>query len=108
MLKKEFRGLKRSEVLNFKKEGRMYKTPLFGLVTLKSEKAKVGIIISKKISKKAVERNRIKRLIYEVVGRSWSEFEKKEVMGLFLVRSVILNKSLIEIEKEWQKLLKEF
>lgn len=108
MLKKEFRGLKRSEVLSFKKEGRMYKTPLFGLVVLKSEKPKVGIIISKKISKKAVDRNRIKRLVYEAVGNSWNEFEKKGVMGLFLVRSVILDKSLVEIDKEWQKLLKSF
>ena len=86
----------------------MHKTPLFGLVVLKSEKPKVGIIISKKISKKAVDRNRVKRLVYQAVGEDWNEFEKKGIMGLFLVRSVILEKSYEEIKKTWQELLKSF
>lgn len=108
MLKKEYRGLSREEILSFKEKGVMYKTPLFGLVVLKSEKPKVGIIISKKISKKAVDRNRIKRLVYQAVGEDWKEFEKKGIMGLFLVRSVILEKSYEEIKETWQSLLKSF
>gem|GEM_PF-2037929 len=108
MLKKEFRGLTRSEILRFKSEGKMYKTLLFGLVVLKSEEPKVGIIISKKISKKAVDRNRVKRKVYQAVGEDWKDFENKGIMGLFLVRSVILEKSYEEIKKTWQELLKSF
>jgi len=108
VLKKEFRNITRKEIGEFKERGIMYKSPLFGLVTLDSEIPKMGVVISKKVSTKAVERNRIKRIIYEMVKANWEEWVKKHKKGLFLVRGTIIDKSYEEIKSEWQRLLKQF
>lgn len=84
----------------------MFKTPLFGFLYLDSEESKVGWIISKKISKRAVDRNKIKRLLSEAVRKNWDEWQAKKKMGMFLVKGAILNQGLDEIEKNWKETLK--
>jgi len=100
VLKKEFRLRKKREFLELKEKGKKISSPLFGLVYLKSKESKFGWIVSKKISKKAVDRNKIRRRLAEAVKNNWIDGYKI----LFLVRSEILDKKLIEIESEWKKL----
>lgn len=100
MLKREFRLRKKSDFLEMREKGRKLSSPLFGLVYLKSEKSKFGWIVSKKISKKAVDRNKIRRRLAEVVKNNW--FEGYRI--LLLVRSEILGKKISEIENEWKRL----
>jgi ribonuclease P protein component len=100
VLKREFRLRKKREFLELKEKGRKLSSPLFGLVYLKSDESKFGWIVSKKISKKAVERNKIRRRLAEVVKNNWIDGYKI----LLLVRSEILGKKLIEIESEWKRL----
>lgn len=101
MLKKEFRLRKKCEFLELKEKGRKINSSLFGLVYLKSEKSKFGWIVSKRISKKAVDRNKIRRRLAEVVKNNWIDGFKI----LLLVRPEILDKKLIEIEREWKRLI---
>jgi ribonuclease P protein component len=101
VLKREFRLRKKSEFAEMREKGRRLSSSLFGLVYLKSNETKFGWIISKKISKKAVDRNKIRRRLAEVVKNNWIDGYKI----LFLVRSEIVDKKLIEIESEWKKLM---
>lgn len=79
--------------------GELKSTDLFGLVWLKKEEGKAfGAIISKKISKKAVDRNQIRRRLMEAVRLNMDIFPDG-FRGIFLVKKNILEKSEMEIEK---------
>ncbi len=57
----------------------------FGVVMIDKtdEERKFGVVISKKISKLAVDRNKIKRRIMEVLGRNLNRFKKGERIFVF-------------------------
>ncbi len=104
MLKKENRIGTKKEFEEVKRGGRLYQTPLFGCICLKTESGKsFGFIISKKISKKAVERNRIRRLLAEVIRKHLDEFLEGTRI-IFLVKTAIVGKSFEEIEEEIRKI----
>lgn len=107
MLKRVNRITKRKDFEEVKKKGRIYHSPIFGVLVLKAgDKVKeFGMVISKKISKKAVERNKVKRLLAEAIRRNLDEINEGYRM-IFLVKPSILGKKGEEIEKEVTKLLK--
>ena len=106
MLKKINRGLSRKDFNVSREKGVMYQTPLFGVsvINQKSESLKdesqFGFVISKKISKSAVERNKIKRRIAEAIQNQSSIFKLQSTNHkiIFLVKTSILNASVDEIE----------
>ncbi len=105
MLKKIYRIYKRSEFEEIKKKGEIKATPLLSCLYLKAETEdkKFGAIISKRISKKAVERNQIRRRLMEAVRLNLDIFPKG-FRGIFLVKRNILNKKEMEIEECLKKL----
>ena len=110
MLKKINRISKKSEFEEVKSKGEMKAAELFSIVWMKptskdtvSIKRKFGAIISKKISKKAVERNEIRRRLMEAVRLNMSVFPEG-FRGIFLVKKNILGKSEMEIEECLKKL----
>ena len=107
MLKRENRITKRKNFEEVKKKGRIFHSPLFGLLVLTTEdKVKeFGLIISKKVSKKAVARNKVKRLLAEAIRRNLDKINEGYRM-IFLVKPSILGKKAEEIEGEVIKLLK--
>ena len=107
MLKKQNRLSKRSDFLKLKKEGAVKQSPFFGFVYLKNEeidKPRFGFIISKRISKKAVDRNKIKRVLCEIIMKK-TDFGNKKIEGIFLVRQAILKAKRNELEKEVIRIL---
>lgn len=108
MLKKINRISKRVEFEEIKKDGVFVGfSRFFGIVKLdkKDEKLKFGVIISKKISKKAVERNKIRRRLMEVLGRNLSKFGLGKRI-LFLVKKDMLGVKPDKIEEEINRILK--
>jgi ribonuclease P protein component len=107
VLKRENRIRLKKEFAEIKKEGRILFSPLFGfLVDKKSDDLKkFGVVVSKKISKKAVDRNRIRRILSEVVKDNLNNFEKG-IRVVFLTKQAILGKGYKEVEKEIKKFLK--
>lgn len=107
MIKKKYRFSGRSEFLEVKNKGLVvFNCPLFGVVSLKKddEEIKLGWIISKKISKKAVERNKIKRRLSIALGSKINNL----LLGtriIFLVKKEILERSAKEIGMEIDKLI---
>lgn len=106
MLKKENRLTKRTDFLLVKEMGTIQQSPFFGLsyfINEKSDNNKVGFIISKKISKKAVVRNKIRRQISEIIYKEINNLPKG-FNGIFLVRQNILDADFEEIKSNILKI----
>lgn len=108
MLKKDNRLSGNKQIKEVFEKGKMRQSPLFGVLYIKDKnpavagQVKFGIVVSKKISKKAVERNRIRRKIYEEVGEILPKV-KEGLRVVFLVKKTILEASDEEIKKEVKK-----
>lgn len=107
VLKRENRIKSKREFFDIKNKGRVEYSPLFGFLTTKEndDLKKFGFIVSKKISKKAVDRNRIRRILSEIVRINLDKF-KKGTRVIFLTKQAILGKKMSEIEKEVFKFIK--
>lgn len=78
----------------------MYPTPLFGMLVLKSEEGKkFGFIISKKISKRAVDRNKIKRKLAEGVRLNMDSLNG-DYKIVFLAKKILLTSPMEVIGEE--------
>ncbi len=80
--------------------GKSVRTPYFTIKTLqvKSPIIKLGIVVSKKVSKKAVTRNRARRRIREIIRRNIS----LAIPGFFVIVNVYTDLSELshsELEK---------
>lgn len=101
--------LRKKEFPQIKRKGRLYQEKNFGAVVLKvgkKENSKFGFVVSNKISKAAVHRNRIKRAFREAVRQNLSEVEKGYHI-LFLAKQSILKKTTNEIMKEVEHFLRK-
>lgn len=121
MLPKEYRLHDYQEIERVKKEGKLFQSPLFGVLILEktgqpvslSSFSRFAFIVSKKVSTKAIERNRIKRVLSESV-RLLLPAIKPDIDGVFLGKRNIIGKNKTEIKQELEnvfrkaKLLKEF
>lgn len=92
-----------------KKQGKMYQSDTFGILVRKredDEPTRFGIVVSNKISKKAVERNKVKRMLRKVIRKKLGKIKD----GFDVV--VLANKGLLkaeadDLEEELTKKLKE-
>lgn len=112
MLKKINRALKRVDFVNSREDGVVFQSPLFGVsvVNNKNEdifRTQIGFVISRKIDKKAVVRNKIKRYLAEAVRKNIAEWEDKNYKIIFLVKKNILEKTEEEIEFEVVNIFKK-
>lgn len=96
MLKKENRGLSNSEIKFLLEKGRIVQTPLFGFRFVMDSGSQLGWIVSKKISKKAVERNRIKRKLTQAIGKQIP----LGIKGVFLVKGAMMGAKMKEVEDQ--------
>lgn len=107
VLKRENRIRSKKEFFEIKNKGRVSYSPLFGWLICKEndDSKKFGFIVSKKISKKAVDRNKIRRVLSEIVRKNLDKFEKGTRL-VFLTKQEILGKKMEEVEKEVGKFIK--
>lgn len=103
MLPKENRLTELSDFERIKKEGKVIRGNFFFLSFLENNLtfSRFGIIVSKRLSNKAVKRNRIKRLIREFIRNNLlSAFGGYDVV-------IVAKKSVLEKEEEISKELKK-
>lgn len=107
MLKRENRIRLKKEFSEIKNKGRVLYSPFFGFLIYKEndDLKKFGFIVSKKISKKAVDRNKIRRVLSEIVRKNLDKFENGTRV-VFLTKQEILGKKMAEIEKEVERFMK--
>lgn len=103
MLKKKQR-LSRSEFTNLLKQGKRLHSPFFSLLYTPSSETKCGLVVGKKIAKKATERNKLRRQIYSIFGENLAELSKKHCA--LLTRPSINTLSYTELKAEIEKLIK--
>ena len=109
MLKKQNQLTKDKEFDNVFKNGKSSYDNIIGIkiITNNLDKSRFGILVSTKISKKAVERNRIKRQIREVIRLNLEAI--KPGYDLIIITLVpILGKNSQEIAKSIQTHFKKF
>ena len=65
-------------------------------------KSKISVTISKKLYKKAVSRNKSRRIIYNILKVNFEELFKKPIVfyGIFIITKPILEIEKKELEKE--------
>ena len=92
-----------------KNEGKLYQTPNFGVSVLKKDDestSRFGFVISKKVDKLAVNRNRVKRAMSESVRRNMKDIDKGYDM-VFLAKKSLMRESTDSIMKKVQKWIQE-
>ncbi|MCL5090957.1 MAG: ribonuclease P protein component [Patescibacteria group bacterium] len=99
MLPKKNR-LTRKEILKLKGKREILQFRFWGLIYSPAKGRKFGLIISQKVAPKAVERNRVKRLLYRAIEEGFPNFG----FFLFLAKKTILTASLEELKKELELL----
>ena len=92
-----------------KSKGTLYQSDSFGMIVLKQEEpgpSRFAFIVSTKISKKAVDRNKITRYLREAVKESLEEISEGYDV-LFLAKKKIMKKKGKEIAEETKQLFRE-
>lgn len=103
MLPKKNR-LSRLEIEQLKKKGKTYSSCLFSLLFQKGNQFKTGLIVSHKLLPKATQRNKIKRIFYQIIQ---DLFPVKKGYFLFLIKKSFLNATKEEIKKEIKEILEK-
>ncbi len=100
MLSKQFRLTKEKDFENAFKKGDAFFTKILGIKYIKNslDDSRFGIIVGKKISKKATSRNKIKRQIREILRLQVSQI-KAGYDIIIITRDSIINSDYWEIEK---------
>lgn len=108
MLKKINRLSKRKDFQEIKELGKIYQSPIFGLALIKKEEEgkQFGFIISKKISKRAVDRNKIKRYLSQSIKNNLVNIPEG-IRAVFLAKKDLLGKKYEEINEEVIEIIKK-
>ncbi len=108
MLPKENRLVRKPDFEKVKEKGEKFQSHLFGLLVFPNEEdvSRFGFVISTKLSKKAVKRNRVKRILREQVRLSLPKI-KNGFDVIFLGKKALLEVSYKEIGKEIKRLFKK-
>ncbi len=111
MLPKDYRLKKRSAFAATYRTGKtLHKdgiTVFIGKEKLNDFPTKIGFVVSKKIHKRAVKRNRIKRLMresYRLIIKEGSNPDKY-ISLIFVASSCLLEKSFSEVDNAMRKLV---
>lgn len=121
MLPRKHRLPLRTDLARVQEEGKLFQGRLFSLLvshqpsipkesraasTINHQPSRFGFIISTKIHKRAVKRNRIRRFLIEAI-RSLLPKIKPGLDCVFLAKKAIVGKELSEIKKETKKLFQK-
>ena len=105
MLPKKYRLRKRKEIEKIFRKGNSKNLDLVFIKFLRNnlENPRFCFVVSKKISNKAVIRNKIKRLLREVVRKEVLPNLKTNCDYLVIAKPLILNKNYWQIKKDLEK-----
>lgn len=109
MLPSQYRLPLRTEFTRIQKEGQLFQGKLFSLLVARTQKIKFsqfGFIISTKVDKKAVKRNRGRRLLIEAIREILPKI-KPGFSVIFLAKKALIDQELKAVKKEVYFLFKK-
>ena len=111
MLKRENRLSSDFEFNVTRKYGKYFEGHFFHIYFLIPQKytgpTKVGIVVSNKFSKKAVERNKVKRLFREIVAKNFEKINSGNLWVVIHPKFSSLSKTNEEISADFNKILQK-
>jgi ribonuclease P protein component len=111
MLKKENRLSSNFEFNVTRKYGKYYKGKYFHIYFLKPKNyegpTKVGVVVSTKFDKRAVVRNRIKRIFRDIIRKNFDSISKEGLWVVVHPKTTCTNARYEEISSEFNKILQE-
>ena len=101
-LKKSIQLKKREDINKVKQEGEIVHTPLFSVLYLENQKQgpKFGFVVSKKIDKVAVRRNKVRRRLAEAVRILLPKL-RKDVYVLVLAKKSVKEADFDQIKNKF-------
>ncbi len=120
MLKKQYRGLSRKVIDTAIKKGRTAGNRFFKAWILSKKqdlsapsarpapepRSRFALIISKKVSKRAVIRNKLRRRIYETIRTHYTDWENSQII-VISVKQICVDSSFDELQKNLLHLLSQ-
>lgn len=110
MLAFKHRFHRRSAIAHIHKKGRQTRAGSLALryvSTKPTQPSRVAVVVSKKVDKRAVVRNRIRRRIYEVFRKNWEHIESGQDMVVMVYDRGFEDMSAGELESSVVVLLKK-
>lgn len=106
MIAKKFR-VPRQSIDFILKKGSLEKSTLFLIRFVKNNEAfnRFSLVVSKKIYKRAVDRNKLRRQIYEAIRLSEESPDAQHFDFIFIPKKKIIDYNYSEIEKDISKFI---
>ena len=101
MLNHKYRFHSRGGVRYVYKKGKTVRNPKMSLVFVENTRGftRVAVVVSKKVEKTAVKRNRIRRRVYEVVRLNFDKIPKKQDYIFVVYSKEVLKMPFSDLEK---------
>jgi ribonuclease P protein component len=109
MIRKPFRFHGYGSLKYLFQHGERTHTKLFGVRYVENTRRggpRIAVIVSKKVAKSAVKRNRMRRRVYEVL-REHFNFEKPYDLAVTIFSDEVLTISHVELKEQLKKLIEE-
>ena len=109
MISKKFRFHGHGSLKYLFQNGESSRTKFFGLKyveNLHRSHPRIAVIVSKKVAKSAVKRNRMRRRVYEILRQHYN-FEKPYDIALTIFSDEVLTASHEELKEQLRKLILE-
>lgn len=110
MLAKEYRFHRQNDVKRVYRDGSSVRSKQLSLKYLQNaniEANRVAVVVSKKVHKNAVIRNRIRRRIYEIIRRAWGDTKQGYDLVFMIYDKQLANIDHDELESLVKNLLKK-
>lgn len=109
MLNKKYRFHSRGGVRYVYQKGKTIRKPKLSLVFVENNKGftRVAVVVSKKVEKRAVIRNRIRRRIYEAIRVNFDDLPKKQDYIFVVYSKDFIKMPFCELEKILGELVAE-
>ena len=109
MLSKKYRFHSRGGVRYVYQKGKTIRSPKMSLVFVDNERGftRVAVVVSKRVEKSAVTRNRIRRRVYEAIRLNFVQLPKKRDYVFVIFTKNVMKMKFSELEKNLGELIQE-
>lgn len=109
MLNKKYRFHSRGGVRFVYQHGKTIRSPMMSLIYTDNNRGftRFAVVVSKKVEKSAVKRNRIRRRVYEVIRRNFDLIPKKKDYIFVIFRNDVLKMKFSDLEKNTGELVEQ-